>query len=740
VSFFSELQRRNVIRVATAYAIGTWLVLQVVDVLTGLLGLPDWTLRFVLMIAAIVFPFALIFSWAYEITPEGIKRESEVEPDDSVTSATAQKLNLTIIGLLCLTIALLLANQFWSAPTGERVVRSAANNNADSNSIAVLPFDSFSSDPNNAYLASGLTETLITMLSSANDLRVAGETSAFATDARKSTTEIARELGVAYVLRGSVQKAGETLRVTASLIDSRNSSTVWSEKYDKPVDEIFAIQDEITDSVFAIVVSEMLGIAEDSRPKRIGTTDVIAFDLYLQAVNAARPGSFEALETAEQLLSQALSRDADFVEALIEMSSIYVSQIATGLRPPTPGFREAAGLAARALAIRPDSADAAILELEAKSRADLSIGNYESTTGIAQQAFEILNCAPNSLRVIMSYAGYLIFDGQDERALALLQRAALIDPKNPRVFELLGGAYAKTAQLERSRDAFRKSLDIEEAQPNIWASLANLDYRDDNHVGFIRNYKRAMEFDRQDPELPFEVAAMLYRMDFVEAGDEYLGYVRDIDENSSSARILEVERALALGEIENVQALTRQLIEDGVENRNNAFSSAVFNFVLASIKLSQLEDAVAFLESRYPEFSDPYREGVPPKIGSARAGVEVLLLSQYSEAQAKQQADKLRIFLSALRIDVSETRIPLAVLLLLENDIEGAVAHYRDTIFPSHKFRTIRHPERTILSLEVSRPLLEDEAIRKGLEVWDSGLESAREEVASYLDSNDSAI
>ena len=740
MSFLSELKRRNVIRVATVYAVGTWLVLQVVDVLAGILSLPDWTLRFVLLIAALGFPFVLVFSWVYELTPEGIKRETEVEPDDSVTSATAHKLNLTIIGLLCLTIGLLLANQFWYVPTGEPAAKAAAISDVDSNSIAVLPFDSFSSDPNNAYLASGLTETLITMLSSASDLRVAGETSAFATDARKSTAEIARELGVAYVLRGSVQKAGETLRVTASLIDSRNSNTVWSEKFDKSVDEIFAIQDEITDSVFAIVVSEMLGIAQDSRPQRIGTTDITAFDLYLRAVNAARPGSFEALETAEQLLSQALSRDADFVEALIEMSSIYLSQISTGLRPPTPGFSEAADLAARALAQRPDSADAAILELEARSRADLAIGIYESTTEIAEEALEILNRSPNSLRVIMSYAGYLQFDGEDEQALALLQRAALIDPKNPRVFQLLGGAYANTDQYGESRAAFRNSLDLEEAQPNIWASIANLDYRDGNHVGFIKNYKRAMEFDPQDPELPFEVAATLYRMDFVEAGDEYLGYVRDIDENSPSARILEVERALALGETETVQALTRQLIEDGVENRNDAFSSAVFNFVLASSQRSQLEEALAFLESRYPEFSDPYREGVPPKIGSARAGIEVLLLSQYSEAQAKQQADKLRVLLAAFRIEVSETRIPQAVLFLLENNIEGAIAHYRDTILPSRPFRTLRHPERTILSLEVSRPLLEDEAIRKGLEVWNSGLESAREEVARYLASNDSAI
>ncbi|MEM6818881.1 MAG: hypothetical protein AAF578_08815 [Pseudomonadota bacterium] len=739
MSFLSELKRRNVIRVATVYAVGTWLVLQVVDVLAGILSLPDWTLRFVLLVAALGFPFVLVFSWVYELTPEGIRRETEVEPGDSVTSATAHKLNLTIIGLLCLTIALLLVNQFWYAPSSQRTEAAVATD-LQPNSIAVLPFDNFSSDPQNAYLASGLTETLITMLSSANDLRVAGETSAFATDARKSTTEIARELGVAYVLRGSVQKAGETLRVTANLIDSRNSNTVWSEKFDKPVDEIFAIQDEITDSVFAIVVSEMLGIAQDSRPQRIGTTDVTAFDLYLRAVNAARPGSFEALETAEQLLSQALSRDANFVEALIEMSSIYLSQIATGLRPPTPGFSEAADLAARALAQRPDSADAAILELEARSRADLAVGIYESTTEIAEEALAILNRSPNSLRVIMSYAGYLEFDGEDEQALALLQRAALIDPKNPRVFQLLGGAYANTAQYGESRAAFRKSLDLEEAQPNIWASIANLDYRDGNHVGFIKNYKRAMEFDPQDPELPFEVAATLYRMDFVEAGDEYLGYVRDIDENSPSARILEVERALALGETETVQALTRQLIEDGVENRNDAFSSAVFNFVLASSQLSQLEGALAFLESRYPEFSDPYREGVPPKIGSARAGIEVLLLSQYSEAQAKQQADKLRVLLAAFRIEVSETRIPQAVLFLLENDIEGAIAHYRDTILPSRPFRTLRHPERIILSLDVSRPLLEDAAIRKGLEVWNSGLESAREEVARYLASNDSAI
>ncbi|MEM1371173.1 MAG: adenylyl cyclase, partial [Pseudomonadota bacterium] len=252
--FFSELKRRNVIRMAALYAVGSWLILQVAEVLAEALDVPDWTLRFILMVLLLGFPLALIFSWVYEITPEGLKKEVDVAPDASVTTQTAKKLDLAVIGLLVAVLAVvaldrLLPESASVAETAPEVPAQILEENepasvppADPRSVAVLPFQGFGSNSGDDYFSDGLTETLQHMLAQVPELRVAARTSSFAfRDKTTDIREIAEKLNVANILEGSVQRAGDRVRIRATLSRAADNSVIWSEQFDKTVNDVFAI-------------------------------------------------------------------------------------------------------------------------------------------------------------------------------------------------------------------------------------------------------------------------------------------------------------------------------------------------------------------------------------------------------------------------------------------------------------------------------------------------------------------
>ncbi len=284
--FLSELKRRNVVRIGLLYAVSGWVLLQVADVLVGLLGLPDWTLRLVGMLLLLGFPLALIFAWVYELTPEGIKRERDVDRSASITSHTGQRLNIVIVVLLAMAVTLLALQQFSGRdanPSGPE--QAAAPVAADppgvsvsdeSPSIAVLPFINMSGDAENEYFSDGLSEELLNVLARVPDLRVAARTSSFHFKNKTGdVAEIGRELGVANVLEGSVRKSGETVRVTVQLIKVEDGFHLWSDTYDRKLDDIFAIQDDIASHVVGALTAALLG-DDDAAAKRAGETLSVA--------------------------------------------------------------------------------------------------------------------------------------------------------------------------------------------------------------------------------------------------------------------------------------------------------------------------------------------------------------------------------------------------------------------------------------------------------------------------------
>jgi adenylate cyclase len=320
MGFFSELKRRNVIRVGMLYLVGAWLLLQLTDVLSSILPVPAWTGSLVFLLLAIGFVPALVFAWVYELTPEGIKREQDVPREASVTADTARRLNLTIVALLVLAIAGIGLDRWLprSAPV-EAVadVKEAAQTvPADKRtSIAVLPFMDLSPTGDQRYFTDGISEELLNVLVRVDGLRVASRTSSFGfRGTTQSVPAIARELGVGYVLEGSVRKDGYRVRITAQLIEADTDEHLWSANFDRDLKDIFTIQDEIANAIVNSLVDK-LGMDKNAKMVNVvpATENLDAYQLYLQARDLFQRR--DRLEKSIELYRQAIRMDPGFARA-----------------------------------------------------------------------------------------------------------------------------------------------------------------------------------------------------------------------------------------------------------------------------------------------------------------------------------------------------------------------------------------------------------------------------------------
>jgi len=314
MSFFEELKRRNVVRVGIAYAAIGWVLAQVAEFAFDTFGAPEWALRTFVMALVLGLPLALFFAWAFELTPEGLKREKDVDRSASITKQTGRKLDRLIIGVLVLATGFLLADKFLlrGTPGDDREVVATEGRQ----SIAVLPFVNMSED--NDHFSDGLSEELLNLLAKSPDLKVAGRTSSFAFKGRnEDLREIGEALGVEHVLEGSVRRSGERLRITAQLIKVDDGFHIWSDTYDRQMADIFDIQDDV-----AGAIAENLRLRLSPESDR-STDNPEAYALYLQAVALQSPAFPGDLTMAQELLDRAIQLDPSFARAYELKASYY---------------------------------------------------------------------------------------------------------------------------------------------------------------------------------------------------------------------------------------------------------------------------------------------------------------------------------------------------------------------------------------------------------------------------------
>ena len=435
-SLFAELRRRNVFKAAAAYLALGWVVTQVTSTVAPVLHLPEWIAPVVVWIGVIGFPFVIMFSWIYELTPEGLKRESEVGRSASITHITSRRLDYIGISLLVLAIGLFAFDRFVphrvDPPSASREAQAPALPSASTpsvasaapaasdNSIAVLPFVDMSQAKDQEYFSDGISEEVLNLLAKIPQLQVTARTSSFSFKGKEvAISEIARTLHVAHVLEGSVRKAGNSVRITAQLIKAGTETHLWSQTYDRKLDDIFAIQDEIA----ADVVKQLKVTLLSAAPK-VRTTDPEAYALYLQAVQLGRQFTPEALQQSDALLRKVLAIDPRYAPAWSELSNNFLKETSQDLLSFKEGYAQAREAATKALEIDPEYAPA---------HAWLGIGAMtgdNDPAAAAQHLKRALALDPADLDVLRTSAFLLWSLGRQDEALALEEAVVRRDPVN----------------------------------------------------------------------------------------------------------------------------------------------------------------------------------------------------------------------------------------------------------------------------------------------------------------------
>ena len=477
-SFLAELRRRNVIRMAGLYLVASWLIVQVTGTVVPMLGAPDWVGRTVVMLLAIAFIPALVFSWVYEITPEGLKRESEIGRHESITPQTGQRMDRAIVALLVLAVGIFAVDRFVLAPkraaTASTVSAPQASTSAvaaiSDQSIAVLPLANGSNDKDQQYFSDGLSENLIVALSQFAGLKVIGRNSAFQfRDTKEDSRSIGTKLGVAHLLEGSVQRAGDVVRITTELIRAADGSTVWSQRYDRPYQDLFALQDEITAAVASALKAKLLtDSATPLQTDRPPSGSLEAYNAYLQGKFYESRTNEADLRTATQQYGNATRLDPQYALAFAELSRTWAGLASQHLAgsEARDAYAQARTAVTTALELAPDLAAAHWARGYLLSVSDFDWAGSEAEYRRAQQL------SPNDGRAKYELGRVVSILGRVDEAVALTQSALAIDPLNARWQSWLANYLTAAGQLEEARQTERKAIGLQPLAATFHYQLA----------------------------------------------------------------------------------------------------------------------------------------------------------------------------------------------------------------------------------------------------------------------------
>jgi len=434
----SELRRRNVLRMLVLYVVAAWLIMQVAEVLIDLAKLPDWIGTTTLWLLAVGFPIALIFSWFYEITPEGISLEKDVDTADSITHVTGRRLDFIVISMLCAAVLLFAYDKWWTAAPPEQ-------------SIAVLPFANLSDEPEQEYFSDGLAEDILNLLTKVPELLVISRSSAFSFKGQNlDVPTMAAKLNVAHVLEGSVRKSGNQLRITTQLIEVETDTRLWSKTYDRELKNVFVIQDEIAAAVVDALKITLLG----GEPKAAETSPD-AYALYLQGRYFAGQGTAESSKQAETLLMQALTIDPGFAPAWTELGDVYVLQAAEfGHRPMVEAKRLARDAIERALHIDPRYGRAYAVLAEVDMYYDWDF------TAAFQHVQQALALNPGDADILGEAAQLEKTLGRVDKAIDLYRQSIALNPVSPTGHYRLGRIYYWVHRLDEAADSLQMALSL----------------------------------------------------------------------------------------------------------------------------------------------------------------------------------------------------------------------------------------------------------------------------------------
>ena len=457
-NFFAELKRRNVYKVAAAYAVVSWLLIQIATQVFPFFEIPNWAVRLVVLILVLGFPVALVLSWAFEITPEGIKRESQVATGESITHHTGRRIvaltiTVAIIAAALLSLQLLKPKLFQSSSSN--ATAPVGNLPIPEKSIAVLPFDNLSQDPNNAFFAEGVQDEILTRLAKVADLKVIARTSTqkFKTSP-ENLSDIAKQLGVMNIVEGSVQKAGDQVRVNVQLINALTNAHIWAEIYDRKLTDIFSVESDIATKIADELRAKLSGSEKEAMSKK-PTENSEAYELYLKGRFFWTKRTSLDLPKSVEFYNQAIAKDSNYALAYAGIADCYVLYPDYGVGAPAEFYPKAKEMALKALSLEPTLGPP-------HAALGLALTNWDRDFAKAIAEFDLaIQRDPNYATAYQWKNTALVALGDFDGAVASSKKAIALDPLSLILNADLAFNYIYARQFDEALAQSRKALEID---------------------------------------------------------------------------------------------------------------------------------------------------------------------------------------------------------------------------------------------------------------------------------------
>jgi TolB-like protein len=612
MSLFNELKRRNVFKVAFAYIIVAWLSLQVSDTLVPALHLPEWFHSGVAFLLIIGFPIAMIFAWAFEMTPEGLKKEKEVDRTNSISKATGQKLNHTLLFLMAAALAYFAWDKFAAnipdntvldqrIPTAEAVKTADPSKvqKPDEKSIAVIPFQNRSANEENTeFFSDGVHDELLTNLSKIHELKVISRTSVMNyRDTTKNLRQIGEELGVAKILEGGVQRAGDTVRINVQLIDAATDEHLWAEVYDRQLttENIFAIQTEIARAI-ANELEATLSPQEQKILESTPTTNLEAYDNLLLARELFERGNWQNLWDAHSYLEKTIQLDPEYVEAYVLLARTYFMLTATGATTvqeiKTPWNQ------AIQAAISLDSDNAIAYATQAQYLWQNNLDGVDTTFEKARQL------EPRNTEIMTMYADYLRKTFHPEQALSLYKMARELDPISINLLYGIARIYEAYGEMDKTLEIYARIRQISPANSTGYGPNSGVYMLLGDMVQSLNWIFKATTIDPDDSDL-YNYVVLLY----IDFGDYTRAkqWISWLEQSLKLNPMTLANRAMLSINEGNVNAsipYTRRAFEEELSDRWGSDSVLVRALLIWALDQGQTGTALEMIKRSHPELFD----------------------------------------------------------------------------------------------------------------------------------------
>lgn len=478
MTLFAELKRRNVIRMAGLYLVTSWLLVQVGATLLPVFDAPGWVMKAIVVTLAVAFLPSLALAWVFEFTPRGVVREVNLPAANADTPRNTRGLDRAIIIVLALALGYFAFDKFVLSPrrdailvahaTREGAAHAAATVAARGNSIAVLPLVNASNDPQQQFFSDGLSESLIDALSHFNGLRVIGRSSSFQfRNSREDARGIGAKLGVAYLLNGSVQHAGDVVRVRAEVVSTRDGTTVWTRQYDRPYRDLFALQDELTQAIAEVLKAKLLPGSNRVQGDRPPSGNLDAYNAQLKGTFNASLGSAQGFAQAIDDLTTATRLDPGYAWAWAKLARVHVARAVLGFSTDAAGdYALAEAAVSKALLLAPDLAEAHM------SRAYWLENARLDWQGALKEYDRALELAPENAWVRFNAYGMRALMGQLDEPLRQIHAVLLDNPLESSWWLWYGGYLAADWRLDEATDAVQRSITLQPEAAGRWETLA----------------------------------------------------------------------------------------------------------------------------------------------------------------------------------------------------------------------------------------------------------------------------